>query len=56
MVQQVERLPALNTQLAAALTEHEKTALQRQIDATARQIDGLVYELYGLAEKEIELM
>ncbi|MBA7667026.1 hypothetical protein ES703_75111 [subsurface metagenome] len=32
-------------QLAAARTEHDKTALQRQIDATDRQIDGLVYEL-----------
>jgi len=26
----------------------EKTAIQRQIDATDRQIDLLVYELYGL--------
>jgi len=28
-------------------------ALQRQIDATDRQIDRLVYELYGLTEEEI---
>lgn len=33
-------------QLAAAThTEREQTALQRQIDATDRQIDNLVYEL-----------
>jgi len=30
--------------LAIARTGHEQTALQRQIDATDRQIDGLVYE------------
>jgi len=32
-------------QLTAARTEHEQTALQRQIDTTDRQIDGLLYEL-----------
>jgi hypothetical protein len=28
---------------------------QRQIEATDRQIDALVYELYGLTEDEIAL-
>jgi hypothetical protein len=37
-------------------TEHEKTALQRQIDATDKQIDELVYELYGLTQQEIEII
>jgi len=37
-------------------TDHEKTALQRHIDATDRQIDQLVYELYGLTEKEIGII
>jgi hypothetical protein len=37
---------ALHKQLPEARTPHEKTALQRQIDA-------LVYELYGLTEVEI---
>jgi len=31
-------------------------ALQRQIDATDRQIDRLVYELYGLTEEEIKIV
>lgn len=31
-----------------ARTEHDKAALQRQIDTTDKQIDRLVYELYGL--------
>ncbi|MFA5028747.1 MAG: TaqI-like C-terminal specificity domain-containing protein, partial [Candidatus Methylomirabilota bacterium] len=30
--------------------------LQRQIDATDRQIDALVYELYGLTDKEIAIV
>jgi hypothetical protein len=29
---------------------------QRQIDATDRQIDRLVYELYGLTEEEIAVV
>jgi hypothetical protein len=33
----------------------EKTALQRQIDATDRQIGQLVHELYGLTEEEIRI-
>jgi hypothetical protein len=30
--------------------------IQRQIDATDRQIDKLVYELYGLTEDEIKIV
>ena len=30
--------------------------LQRQIDATDRQIDRLVYELYGLTEEEMGIV
>lgn len=41
---------------AAAKTAHEKTALQRRIDATDRQIDTLVYELYGLTDDEIKIV
>ena len=39
--------------LAAAQTPAEKTRLQRQVDATDAQIDGLVYALYGLTEEEV---
>jgi methylase of polypeptide subunit release factors len=56
MVELVERMLALHKQLAAAKIEHEKTALQRQIEATDRQIDALVYELYGLTEEEIKIV
>jgi len=37
-------------------SDYDKIALQRQIDATDRQIDQLVYELYGLTEDEIEIV
>jgi len=30
--------------------------LQRQIDKTDKQIDQLVYELYGLTEEEIKIV
>ena len=56
MVELVEAMLSLNKQLVAAKTAHEKTALQRQIDATDRQIDNLVYELYGLTDDEIKIV
>ena len=46
----------LHKQLAEAKTAHDKTVIQRQIDATDRQIDRLVYELYDLTEEEIEIV
>jgi len=52
----VERMLSLNQQLASAKTDHDKTSLQRQIDATDKQIDKLVYELYGLTEEEITIV
>ena len=33
-----------------------KTRCQREINATDRQIDQLVYELYGLTEKEVKIL
>jgi type II restriction/modification system DNA methylase subunit YeeA len=37
-------------------TPVDKTALQRQIDATDRQIDRLVYKLYNLTDDEIRIV
>ena len=42
--------------LPLARTPHEQTALRRQIEATDRQIDALVYELYDLTEEEIGIV
>ena len=56
MVYLVEQMLSLHKLLARAKTEHDKILVQRQIDATDDQIDRLVYELYGLKEKEIEIV
>ena len=56
MVELVETMLKLHKQLAAAKTNHEKTAIQRQIAATDKQIDQLVYELYSLTEEEIRIV
>ena len=56
MVEMVEQMLSLNKQLAITNTAHEKTALQRQIDATDHQIDQLVYDLYGLTDEEIRIV
>ena len=37
-------------------TEREKSLIQLQIDATNQQVDQLVYDLYGLTEKEIRIV
>lgn len=37
-------------------TPVEKNALQRQIDATDKEIDQLVYELYGLSDEETRIV
>jgi hypothetical protein len=46
----------LNQQLAATKTPHDRTVLEAQIAATDRQIDALVYELYGLTADEIKIV
>jgi N-6 DNA Methylase/TaqI-like C-terminal specificity domain/Type I restriction enzyme R protein N terminus (HSDR_N) len=52
----VERMLTLQKQLTSAKTPPDRTNLQSQIDATDRQIDPLVYELYGLTEDEIAIV
>ncbi len=42
--------------LAQAKLPQKKTVLKRQIEATDRQIDKLVYELYNLTEEEIKIV
>jgi hypothetical protein len=39
-----------------AKTPHEQESIQRRIAATDKQIDALVYELYGLTEEELRLI
>jgi hypothetical protein len=56
MVELVSRMLSLNKQLLTVKAAHEKTILERQIDATDRQIDRLVYNLYGLTDEEIKIV
>jgi hypothetical protein len=56
LVSLVEQMLQMHRLLASARTGHERTALERQIEATDGQIDRMVYELYGLTEEEIEIV
>jgi len=56
MVALVTQMLDLNKRLQDASLDHEKTLLQRQIEATDTAIDKLVYELYGLTEEEIKIV
>ncbi|HUY31290.1 MAG TPA: TaqI-like C-terminal specificity domain-containing protein, partial [Pirellulales bacterium] len=47
---------SLSAQLDAEKNPESTTRLQREIEATDRRIDQLVYELYGLTDKEIALV
>ena len=46
----------LHRQIFSPGLEYERTLLDRRIEATDRQIDRLVYELYGPTEEEIGLV
>jgi len=52
----VQQMLALHKQLPEAKTSHEQILIKRQIDLTDRQIDKLVYELYGLTQEEITIV
>ncbi len=52
----VSQLLKWHEQFESTKTDHERKALQRQIEATDREIDQLVYELYGLTDDEIRIV
>ena len=56
MVAQAGRMLALRRKLGAASIPADRKLYKRQIEATDRQIDALVYELYGLTEEEMGLV
>jgi hypothetical protein len=56
IVELVEQMLVLNKKLVSAKVPQDKNVLQSQIAATDRQIDRLVYELYGLTEAEIRIV
>jgi hypothetical protein len=56
MVGLVERMLSLHERLAGARIERERMVIGSQISATDRQIDRLVYELYGLTDEEMDVV
>ncbi|MBN1660138.1 MAG: Eco57I restriction-modification methylase domain-containing protein [Anaerolineae bacterium] len=56
LVALVEHMLDLHQKLTAATIPADRTLYQRQIDATERQIDALVYELYDLTADEIAIV
>jgi hypothetical protein len=56
MVELVKQMLQLNTDINTARTPQDKELIQRQIDATDKQINKLVYGLYDLTEDEINIV
>ena len=50
------RIGGVRKYFVEAKKPSDQTAIQRHIDATDRQIDQLVYELYGLTDDEIRIV
>jgi hypothetical protein len=56
LVSLVSSMLSLHKRLAAEKLPHCRDQIQREIDATDRQIDQLVYQLYGLTDDEIRIV
>ena len=50
------KLSGLMPRLRQAASEPERQTLQNAVAAADQQMDALVYDLYGLTEKEIKLV
>lgn len=56
LVAHVQEMLKLKKRAMAARTPHDRTQLERQVATTDRDIDQIVYGLYGLTAKEIDLV
>jgi len=56
IVSLVNKMIELNLKLEETSSPDSKKIIQRRIDATDKQIDKLVYELYGLTDEEIQII
>ena len=56
LVSLVEKMLELNKQLQKAHFDSEKEPIERQIAATDKKIDDIVYALYGLTPEEIAIV
>jgi len=55
-VAMVDKMLKLQKKYHSAQLEHDKKLYKTQIDLLDRQIDTLVYKLYGLTDKEIKVL
>lgn len=56
VVSLVERIQELHKRLLLAKNPNDRVQLEREIEATDRRIDQLVYKLYGLTEAEMKIV
>jgi type I restriction-modification system DNA methylase subunit len=56
IVSLVDKMLSLHKQLNESNFDSEKEPIERQIKATDKKIDRLVYQLYGLTEEEIKVV
>lgn len=56
IVNYVSQILAAKKQLQQAKTESDKNYLERKCKTLDKQIDELVYQLYGLSEEEIKIV
>ncbi len=56
MVEMVDQMLEAKKSLARAQTDKDKTYFENKCASIDRQIDALVYELYGLTEEEIKIV
>jgi len=56
IIKHVDNILKLNKELQKAKLETQRKQIQRVIDHSEKKIDELVYELYGLSKKEIEII
>ncbi len=54
LVDLVKQITALNRRLVDVKTDRQRKSLEQQVEATDREIDRMVYQLYELTEAEIE--
>ena len=56
MVSLVDQMLEAQKELQNAIPDADKKTFQQKVGILDRQIDNLVYELYGLTEEEIRIV
>ena len=56
IIKMIDLVTQLKNSLSKIKIENRRTILQRQIDATDKKINELIYKLYGLTKEEISIV